>query len=558
MKKYLLIFLSLMATNLFAVNKWTTNYKGWQYVLYNDTLEYTHATFAAYDSASVKFKLNVSGEWEILGYDKVGKVAFYMDSSGNLNLGAAASTEPHIFSVFDGGADNEPGFLVLYDDGGGANHLWTDSGNILSGATSQPADDDAGYKIMDFDNGTIGASTQPGTFSTVTATGGTGTSISGTSTSGIGSYGVSSSSYGGQFTSTTGIALYGWVNPATTNTTTSTVELKRYTSATAANNIGLSVDMYNEDNGGTVELTGKITNVMTNAASGSETSRLGFWTRTAGASATEVFSIISGGIGVGTITPQHSVSIVDATPDLNIVDSNVNINRTTAAQASDTASFKVDASTAFPTVTFSGSDGDQYTISGNTSDQALFAGALQYVFDAPIRTSTAKWIREYHASANKINPGGSGATLTVLNAILSYLCDATNEYLYCTSDIHNDWIGNSDPTCYVTGYLTNAETAGDSIHGEVRFDYGTAGDAANAYKTQTVSVDYLLPAATQYYTVTVPFTLNYDLVDNVLEAEDIVSIRFRLDNVTAAKATTGFNVTSIDFEYDCDQPQIEK
>lgn len=167
--RFFLFALILFSANSYAVNKWSTNYKNYSMIWTTDSLDITHASVTAYDTASIRIQITTSGEWEIFGKDKVGKQMFYLDSSGCLNLGSATSTEPHKLSIFDGGADNEPGFLVLYDDGGGANHLWTDSGNILSGAISAPADDDAGYKIMDFDDGTIGASTQPGTFSTVTA-----------------------------------------------------------------------------------------------------------------------------------------------------------------------------------------------------------------------------------------------------------------------------------------------------------------------------------------------------------------------------------------------------
>jgi hypothetical protein len=86
-------------------------------------------------------------------------------------------------------------------------------------------------------------------------------------------------------------------------------------------------------------------------------------------------SYLKGSVGIGTSSPQHQISIVGATPTFNIVDSDVNKLLNSAAQASDTASIKLDASQTFPTVTFSGSDGDQWQIYGNTLDMAIFSGA---------------------------------------------------------------------------------------------------------------------------------------------------------------------------------------
>lgn len=90
---------------------------------------------------------------------------------GDFTVGTSSSTDPRILSIFDGGADNEAGQLVLYDDGGEYGRFWVNTANVLRGITnSAMTDDDAdGYAIIDLDNGTIGASGQPGVFSTLNA-----------------------------------------------------------------------------------------------------------------------------------------------------------------------------------------------------------------------------------------------------------------------------------------------------------------------------------------------------------------------------------------------------
>ena len=75
-------------------------------------------------------------------------------------------------SIVDGGADNGAGELVLYDDGGTGHYLWVNTADVLRGHNTAPADDDAaGYAIMDLSDGTIGATGQAGTFSTLDAAG---------------------------------------------------------------------------------------------------------------------------------------------------------------------------------------------------------------------------------------------------------------------------------------------------------------------------------------------------------------------------------------------------
>lgn len=92
------------------------------------------------------------------------------NNAGYLAVGRTTASESSVLSVTDGGADNEPGFWQMYDDAGGGNWFWVSTDNVFRINTSQPADDDAGgYAVMDIDNGTIGASSQAMSTSTITA-----------------------------------------------------------------------------------------------------------------------------------------------------------------------------------------------------------------------------------------------------------------------------------------------------------------------------------------------------------------------------------------------------
>ncbi len=135
---------------------------------------------------------------------------------------------------------------------------------------------------------------------------------------------------------------------------------------------------------GTQQLSGQVASVRESVTNANAAAALTFSTAADDAALTEYMRITSvGRVGIGTTSPQNLLSIVNGTPTVNIVDSDVNKLRNSQAQATDTSSLKFDASTAFPTIQFSGSDGDQYTISGNTSDQAVFSGASGgYAFDS--------------------------------------------------------------------------------------------------------------------------------------------------------------------------------
>ncbi len=149
---------------------------------------------------------------------------------------------------------------------------------------------------------------------------------------------------------------------------------------------GPSLNFYVAESGDLRQLGAQIAGVRESISNATATTSLSFFTAADDAAPTEKMRITSAGkVGIGSTTPQHTLSMVGTAPMFNMVDSDINKVRTSAAQASDSASFKVDVSTAFPTVTLSGGDGDQYTISGNTSDQALFAGASGgYNFDGDL------------------------------------------------------------------------------------------------------------------------------------------------------------------------------
>lgn len=165
--------------------------------------------------------------------------------------------------------------------------------------------------------------------------------------SGAGVIGVSSSGLGGDFRSTSGIALTTFTNtgavsanftvfPSSTNTIVEVARIARSTSATAANGIGGSFAWYNEtaDESSTVYESAKIASTWTTATTTSRVGDLQFFTTDAAISAQKMVISGSGVVGIGNYSSFNSTK-------LDVVDNSVgaasivNISSTSTAAASN-------------------------------------------------------------------------------------------------------------------------------------------------------------------------------------------------------------------------------
>jgi hypothetical protein len=115
----------------------------------------------------------------------------------------------------------------------------------------------------------------------------TGTGVMGQSASGTGVYGLSSSLNGvlGVSTSGTGVvgestsgeAINANLIPSSTNTLAPVVRIQRFSTGTAANGIGGSLDWYTQSTGGSTQRSNRIGSSWSNATTGSRTSILEFY-----------------------------------------------------------------------------------------------------------------------------------------------------------------------------------------------------------------------------------------------------------------------------------------
>jgi hypothetical protein len=167
--------------------------------------------------------------------------------------------------------------------------------------------------------------------------------------------------------------------------------------------------------------------------------------------------------------------------------------------------------------------------------------------------------QEFHLDAVATSPGGSGATLTAWNtSSLGYLLDATNEYLYFSSEVHDDWEGDSDHVVEAFVCLNAAEAADDIIQAELISEYYGEHDDMDTPKTQTRTVDHDIVsdnAAGECHALI--FVLDYDLADNVIEVEDQIKFRFRLDSVAGGTDVAAVRALYFNHKYRTPDPSQE-
>lgn len=194
----------------------------------------------------------------------------------------------------------------------------------------------------------------------------------------------------------------------------------------------------------------------------------------------------------------------------------------------------------------------------NTTDayMQVGTGTLKFIDNS----SNCLWKKEYHTSASAVDPGGSGPTLAVGgagSATLYYVLDATSEYLYTTSDIHNDWDGVSDIVIEVHVALDGAEAANDIIQAEIIADYFGEHEDMDTSKTQTRSINHDIVNDNNAGDVhELIFLLDYDLASNVVETGDVMGLRFRLDSVAGGTDVAAVRFLTLNLIYRACTPQI--
>lgn len=151
-----------------------------------------------------------------------------------------------------------------------------------------------------------------------------------------------------------------------------------------------------------------------------------------------------------------------------------------------------------------------------------------------VRGATTNYRRYYHVATGSFDPGASGATWSSSdgNVLCGWQLDAAGETLETGTDVHSDWDGASDLTLEVV-FTVNASTsaAEDTVDIKAVFYYKGVGDTAT--KTQTVEEAVTVGGGTQYSQFKQEFTIDFDAVDNVVEAGDQICVILNLETDTS-------------------------
>ena len=174
-------------------------------------------------------------------------------------------------------------------------------------------------------------------------------------------------------------------------------------------------------------------------------------------------------------------------------------------------------------------------------------------FDSLKATSSIWWYCKYMDAIN-LSPGGSGAVETIPtdNTIGGYQLDGPAEYLYFNGAVCNNWGGESDMEVVVR-WERNAGLGGanDSIFFDMVCWYKGIGEMVN--KSQNLTAGELIGTAGGFTMYSVTFTIDYDIVDNVVQVYDVFSFRLNLNTVRSDLDDVIVNF--INFRYKTKVPQ---
>ncbi len=178
--------------------------------------------------------------------------------------------------------------------------------------------------------------------------------------------------------------------------------------------------------------------------------------------------------------------------------------------------------------------------------------------DKLLKTSELAWIQEQHISAFTVNVGGSSATLTLpdANTLGGYRLNNVLDLLYFGAHVHHDWDGASDIDVEVE-FEVNVDNSGGGVGDTVDLSLlcWYKGPGATANKTQVVEVATVVGQSPQYKRFQATFTIDWDLLANVVEADDVFSFVLHLETDTSEVDNVVIN--HIVFHYHTTQPTPE-
>ena len=190
-------------------------------------------------------------------------------------------------------------------------------------------------------------------------------------------------------------------------------------------------------------------------------------------------------------------------------------------------------------------------------DGTIYADSNVVIADH-IRSATSIYRRYYYLPIASFSPGTSGATWTSAdaNGTGGWQLNVVGETLEGDVDVHTDWDAASDLEIELYFQINTAANANDTVDLKVVLYYMSPGDSAT--KTQTVEVATNVGGvggAAQYTMYKTEFVINYDEVDNVVDAGDIIGFQINLetdtsevDDIIMNHATFHYSTTHVGIE----------
>ncbi len=233
----------------------------------------TAATYAAFDSSGNIIEVSGIGSGPVITADN----GLTKNSATNVQLGGALINAT---TTIDAGTNLFIGTSTFTD--GGVNSAFTFNNTLNTASLTV---------------GLRGSSTgtNPSSAGVVGTHTGIGIGVLGNSATGAGILGISSSGIAGDFRSTSGKAISGnsgsgvagyfQINPASTNTIANVAQLVRFSSGSAGNGIGGSLQFLNESSDTAAYESGNISSTWTDITVGTRTGNLQFWTTNSAVSA---------------------------------------------------------------------------------------------------------------------------------------------------------------------------------------------------------------------------------------------------------------------------------
>lgn len=169
---------------------------------------------------------------------------------------------------------------------------------------------------------------------------------------------------------------------------------------------------------------------------------------------------------------------------------------------------------------------------------------------------SSRYWHEYNLPASSASPGASGATYIApsANSQGGYQFNANTEQVHYQTHVEADWDGSTDMELEIIWQVN--EVAADDGTVDLKAIFYYSGDHEATLKTQTVEVAHTITGNKAQFTQhKTTLTINWDLVDHVVQVDDTFGIILNLETDTSECDDIIINYS--EFKYETTKPAPE-